>query len=102
LIHYRFSYSTSDFCNALHEVLQLGSDHLLTITLHVYAEGCFKIQFVEVLADHVAGTQLLQGLDGKLFALFLIKAWLSMRGASTGEEVLNGFCDDVISPLFVA
>ena len=74
----------------------------MAIVVHVYAEGRFKIEIVEVLADHVVATQLFEGLDGQLFALFLIEAWLSIIGTSTGEEVFNGLCDEVISPLFVA
>ena len=102
LIHCWFSHPASYFCNALNEVLELGPGHLLTIIRRVYAEGCFKIEFVVVLAAHVVVTQLVEDVDGQLFALFLIKASLSMRGASTGEEVFNGLCDEVISPLFVA
>ena len=65
----------------------------MTIAFHVYAEGCFKIEFVEVLADHVVGTQLVEDRDGKILALSLVEVWLSMRSTRTGEVVLNGLCD---------
>ena len=94
--------SVSYLSNALHEVLELGSGHLLVISVCVNPEACFEIDIVEVLARHLVGPHLVEGLDGQLFALGLIEAGYTTQCTITSKEELDGLCDERIGPLFVA